>query len=61
MTSMDWLDVAASDAARRGMPDARAVLEGLARAATLLRDADWNDDASGSMAADAALSTVPPR
>jgi hypothetical protein len=50
MTPMEWLDHAAADAARRGLPDARPVLEGLARAAGLLRAADWNDDASGGAA-----------
>jgi hypothetical protein len=45
---MEWLDIAAADAARRGLSDARPVLEGLARAASLLRAADWNEDASGA-------------
>jgi hypothetical protein len=47
MTPVEWLESAAADAARRGLPDARPVLEGLARAAGLLRAADWNEDASG--------------
>ena len=47
MTPDDWLESARTDAGRRGLPDLRAALEGLARAAGLLRAADWNDDASG--------------
>jgi hypothetical protein len=48
MTPEDWLESARADAERRGLPDLRLALEGLARAAGLLRDADWNDDASGA-------------
>ncbi|HZI79574.1 MAG TPA: hypothetical protein VFD69_08675 [Vicinamibacterales bacterium] len=48
MTPEDWLESARADAERRGLPDLRAALEGLARAAGVLREADWNDDASGS-------------
>jgi len=48
MTPEDWLESARADAARRGLPDLRAALEGLARATGLLRAADWNDDASGA-------------
>ena len=47
MTPEDWLESARADAERRGLPDLRAALEGLARAARVLREADWNDDASG--------------
>jgi hypothetical protein len=54
MTPDDWLESARADAARRGLPDVRAALEGLARAAGLLRAADWNDDASGRAGGDAA-------
>ena len=48
MTPEDWLESARADAERRGLPDLRAALEGLARSATVLRSADWNDDASGA-------------
>ena len=48
MTPEDWLESARADAERRGLPDLRAALEGLARAAGALREADWNDDASGA-------------
>ena len=48
MTPEDWLESARADAERHGLPDVRPALEGLARAATVLRDADWNDDASGA-------------
>ena len=47
MTPDHWLESARADAERRGLPDLRLALEGLARAATVLREADWNDDASG--------------
>jgi hypothetical protein len=49
MNPVDWFESAAADAVRRGLPDARAVLDGLRRAAEMLRAADWNDDASGTV------------
>jgi len=48
MTPEDWLESARADAERRGLPDLRPALEGLARSAGLLRTANWNDDASGA-------------
>jgi hypothetical protein len=48
MTPDDWLENARADAQRRGLPDLRAALEGLARSAGVLRSADWNEDASGA-------------
>jgi hypothetical protein len=48
MTPEDWLESARADAEGRGLPDLGAALEGLARAAAVLREADWNDDASGA-------------
>jgi len=54
MTPDDWLENATADAGRRGLPELRAALEGLARAAGLLRAAEWNDDdASGKGGQDA--------
>lgn len=58
MTPEDWLESARADAERRGLPDLGAALEGLARAAGGLREADWNDDASG--ASEAAPDAPPP-
>jgi hypothetical protein len=58
MTPMEWLDMAAADAVRRDLPDARPVLEGLARAVSLLRAADWNEEASG--VPEAAAPVAPP-
>jgi hypothetical protein len=58
MTPEDWLEGARADAERRGLPDLRPALEGLARAAGVLRAADWNDDASG--ASDPAPDAPPP-
>jgi hypothetical protein len=43
-----WLKTAIGDAERRGMPELKPLLETLARATRILRDADFNDDASGS-------------
>ncbi len=47
MTVDEWLEMAVADAARRGLPELRPILEGLARATASLRAADFNDDASG--------------
>ena len=58
MTPADWLESARADAERRGLPDLRAMLEALARTAAVLRDADWNEDASG--AAGEAAEAPPP-
>ena len=58
MTPEDWLESARADAERRGLPDLQPALEGLARAAAVLREADWNDDASGG--SDSAADAPPP-
>ena len=58
MTPEDWRRSAAADARQRGLPDLQAMLDALARTATVLREADWNDDASG--AADLALEAPDP-
>jgi hypothetical protein len=42
-----WLENAVQDAERRGLPDLKPLLEALALAASALRTADWNDDATG--------------
>jgi hypothetical protein len=42
-----WLDSAVQDAERRGLPALRPLLESLAQAASALRTADWNADATG--------------
>jgi hypothetical protein len=51
MTIENWLKAAVEDAERRGLPDLKPILEGLARASGALRAADFNDDASGTRAA----------
>jgi hypothetical protein len=38
-----WLRAAVADADRRGLPELRPLLEGLAQATITLRAADWND------------------
>ena len=47
MTIKSWLDHAVQDAERRGLTTLRPLLETLARAASALRTADWNFDATG--------------
>jgi hypothetical protein len=47
MTISNWVESAIRDAEQRGLP-MRALLEALGRSASALREADWNDDASGS-------------
>ena len=47
MTIAAWLNAAQADAERRGLPELKALLDALARATTLLREADVRDDASG--------------
>jgi hypothetical protein len=48
VTIKQWLDIAVQDAERRGLPALKPLLEGLARATSALRVADWNADASGT-------------
>ena len=47
MTIEQWLEDARMDALRRKLPELADLLEGLAKSTAALRDADWNDDASG--------------
>jgi hypothetical protein len=47
MTIESWLQAAVADAELRALPDLKPLLEALARATTVLRDADWNGDATG--------------
>jgi hypothetical protein len=49
MTIKTWLELAAQDAERRGLPAMRPLLEALARSTAALRMADWNDDATGEV------------
>ncbi len=46
MTIETWLAAAIADAERRGMPELKPLLEALARATTVLRAGDFNDDAT---------------
>jgi len=48
MTIESWLQAAITDAEKRGLAELKPLLEGLARSTRTLRDADFNDDASGS-------------
>ena len=47
MTIKTWLEMAMHDAERRGLPELKPLLEGLAKATSALRTAEWNADASG--------------
>ncbi len=47
MTVTTWLEMAIRDAERRGLPELKPLLEGLAKATSALRTADWNADAAG--------------
>jgi len=38
-----WLRASIEDAERRGLPELKPLLEGLAQATVALRAADWND------------------
>lgn len=49
MTIESWLQAAIADAEKRGLPELKPILEGLARSTTALRAADFNDDASGNL------------
>ena len=40
-----WLAAAEADADRRGLPELKPLLQGLAASTTALRAADWNDHA----------------
>ena len=57
MTIEQWLEDAKSDAYRRKLPELADMLDGLGRATSALRGADWNEDAAGSAAADAPTPT----
>lgn len=49
MTIKAWLDAAVHDAERRGLIELKPLLEGLAKATSALRSAEWNADASGEL------------
>lgn len=40
-----WLAAAEADAEKRGLPELKPLLQGLAAATAALRAADWNDEA----------------
>jgi hypothetical protein len=53
MTVERWLENAVLDAERRGLPELKPLLEGLAQATALLRAARFDDPASAAMAPEA--------
>jgi hypothetical protein len=55
MTVDRWLAAAEADADRRGMPELKPLLQGLAASMRALRAGDWNDRADSNAGA------APPR
>jgi hypothetical protein len=51
MTVDRWLAAAEADADRRGMPELKLLLQGLAASMRALRAGDWNDRADGDAGA----------
>jgi len=47
MTIESWLQAAVADAEKRGLPELRTLLEGLAQLTDELRSADFNERADG--------------
>ena len=43
-----WLQAAIADAEKRGLPELKSLLEGLAQSTRALRRADFNGDARGA-------------
>ena len=54
MKVQSWLETALADAEARGLVDLKPLLRTLADATTLLRRADWNEDAERGGEQDAA-------
>ncbi len=50
MTVERWLAAAEADADRRGLPELKPLLQGLAASMRALRAGDWNDVADGAPA-----------
>lgn len=48
MTVDAWLELAVADTERRGLPEMKPLLEGLAQATRTLRRAAFNDNARGT-------------
>jgi hypothetical protein len=48
MTIDAWLQAAVADAEKRGLPELKPLLEGLAQSTRALRGADFSDDARGT-------------
>jgi hypothetical protein len=46
MTIEDWLKATVADAEQRGLPELKALLEGLAQSTTLLRSAGFGGSAN---------------
>ncbi len=59
MTVERWLAAAIADAERRGLPELKPLLEGLAASTTALRAGDWNDHADADAGAPGSGTTAP--
>ncbi len=51
MTVERWLAAAEADAEKRGQPELKPLLQGLAASMRALRAGDWNDSADGDASA----------
>ena len=51
MRVSDWLELARKDIETKNRPDLAPLLESLAHAMRVLRDADWNEDARDTSSA----------
>jgi hypothetical protein len=54
-----WLAAAEADAERRGLPELKPLLQGLAASTTALRAADWNDGADAEPTPSSRLADQP--
>lgn len=61
MTVDRWLTAALADAERRGLPELKPLLQGLASSITALRAADWNERADDAGASEPAAPVPPPQ
>ena len=61
MTIESWLQATIADAEKRGLPELKPLVEGLAQATRVLRNADFNETAAGQRTADGGHVGQPPR
>ena len=61
MTVTRWLVAAVADADRRGLPELKPLLQGLAASTAALRAADWNERADAALDTPAGAAGDTPR